>query len=173
MSHYVITGGAGFIGSNLADYYLSRQKRVTIIDNFSRPGSEKNLLWLKARYRKRLKVIAAVALRLRQRLEAWDDRTERLWPAALGDEPLGGPNDVERVRLARFRRLAPGRDPRALPGSRRSRRGGPGGSMQCRAPAGSRAGATGTPATRSPKQSRVSASPSAAVASAIPESGWR
>ena len=31
----------------------------------------------------------------------------------------------------------------------------------------------GTHATRSPKHSRVSASPSAAVASAIPESGWR
>jgi CDP-paratose 2-epimerase len=59
MSHCVITGGAGFIGSNVADFYLSRQKRVTIVDNFSRPGSEKNLLWLKARYRKRLKVVAA------------------------------------------------------------------------------------------------------------------
>ena len=43
----------------MADFYLSRQKRVTIVDNFSRPGSEKNLLWLKARYRKRLKVVAA------------------------------------------------------------------------------------------------------------------
>ena len=31
----------------------------------------------------------------------------------------------------------------------------------------------GTQATRSPKQARVSASPSAAVANAIPESGWR
>ena len=29
------------------------------MDNFSRPGSEKNLLWLKSRHRKRLKVIAA------------------------------------------------------------------------------------------------------------------
>lgn len=59
MSHCVITGGAGFIGSNLADYYLSRNKRVVILDNFSRPGSEKNLAWLKSRHGTRLKVVSA------------------------------------------------------------------------------------------------------------------
>ena len=35
--------------------------------------------------------------RRRQRLEAGDDRPERLGPAVLGDEPLGGPDDLERV----------------------------------------------------------------------------
>jgi CDP-paratose 2-epimerase len=55
----VITGGAGFIGSNLADYYLSNSKQVTILDNFSRPGSESNLAWLESRHDNRLKVVRA------------------------------------------------------------------------------------------------------------------
>ena len=40
MHRHLITGGAGFIGSNLADHYLSQGLQVTILDNFSRPGSE-------------------------------------------------------------------------------------------------------------------------------------
>ena len=32
--NFVITGRAGFIGTNLADHYLSKDKRVTIFDNF-------------------------------------------------------------------------------------------------------------------------------------------
>jgi len=46
----LITGGAGFIGSNLADRCLARGDRVTILDNFSRPGSEANVAWLAARH---------------------------------------------------------------------------------------------------------------------------
>ncbi|MEK7060618.1 MAG: GDP-mannose 4,6-dehydratase [Patescibacteria group bacterium] len=42
-----ITGGAGFIGSNAAAYYLKKGASVTIYDNLSRKGAEKNLLWLK------------------------------------------------------------------------------------------------------------------------------
>ena len=50
MHRHLITGGAGFIGSNLADHYLSQGRQVTILDNFSRPGSEMNLAWLKSRH---------------------------------------------------------------------------------------------------------------------------
>lgn len=42
----IITGGAGFIGSNAASRYLGRGAEVVIIDNLSRPGTENNLEWL-------------------------------------------------------------------------------------------------------------------------------
>lgn len=44
----VITGGAGFIGSNAASYYLSKKADVVIFDNLVRLGTEKNLAWLKS-----------------------------------------------------------------------------------------------------------------------------
>lgn len=50
MSKYVITGGAGFIGSNLADHYLRLGNRVAIFDNFSRFGAKANVMWLKQRH---------------------------------------------------------------------------------------------------------------------------
>jgi CDP-paratose 2-epimerase len=43
---YLITGGAGFIGSNYANRLIRRGDRVTIFDNLSRGGAEKNLSWL-------------------------------------------------------------------------------------------------------------------------------
>ena len=43
----IITGGAGFIGSNAASRYLRRGDHVVVVDNLSRPGVERNLEWLK------------------------------------------------------------------------------------------------------------------------------
>lgn len=57
--HVLITGGAGFIGSNTAYYYLSKQHTVTILDNFSRRGSVDNIEWLKKSFNKKLTVINA------------------------------------------------------------------------------------------------------------------
>ncbi len=50
----VITGGAGFIGSNLADRLLAAGEEVLILDNLSRPGVDQNLRWLYSRYGARL-----------------------------------------------------------------------------------------------------------------------
>ncbi len=44
----LITGGAGFIGSNLASRFLSRGDDVFIIDNLSRKGTESNLHWIQS-----------------------------------------------------------------------------------------------------------------------------
>ena len=43
----IITGGAGFIGSNAASRYLRRGHHVVVVDNLCRPGVQKNLEWLR------------------------------------------------------------------------------------------------------------------------------
>ncbi len=53
-THVLITGGAGFIGTNLADRLLSSGKEVIIYDNLTRPGVERNVEWLRSRHGKRL-----------------------------------------------------------------------------------------------------------------------
>jgi CDP-paratose 2-epimerase len=48
VSHPVlITGGSGFIGTNLAHRLLSAGRRVLLFDNLARPGVEQNLRWLR------------------------------------------------------------------------------------------------------------------------------
>jgi len=49
-SHILVTGGAGFIGANLADRLAADGHSVMIFDALSRPGVERNLHWLKARH---------------------------------------------------------------------------------------------------------------------------
>ncbi len=45
-STVLITGGCGFIGTNLAAYLLERGLRVRVFDSLARPGSELNAAWL-------------------------------------------------------------------------------------------------------------------------------
>jgi CDP-paratose 2-epimerase len=54
--HVLITGGAGFVGTNLAHRYLRNGDRVMIYDNLSRPGVEQNLRWLQDEHGEDLRV---------------------------------------------------------------------------------------------------------------------
>jgi CDP-paratose 2-epimerase len=46
-NHILITGGAGFIGTNLAHRLLNQGHELIIFDNLSRSGCESNLTWLR------------------------------------------------------------------------------------------------------------------------------
>lgn len=47
MKEVLITGGAGFTGSNFANHFLIKGYRVTLFDNMSRKGCLENLAWLR------------------------------------------------------------------------------------------------------------------------------
>ena len=47
---YLVTGGAGFIGSNYVYRLLKRSENVIIYDNLSRAGAPRNLDWLKKNF---------------------------------------------------------------------------------------------------------------------------
>lgn len=53
----LITGGAGFIGTNLADRLLREGRRVLVLDNLCRPGVEQNLKWLQQTHGDRLQIM--------------------------------------------------------------------------------------------------------------------
>jgi CDP-paratose 2-epimerase len=52
----LITGGAGFIGTNVAAHLLNSGRRVRIFDNLSRAGVDANLHWLCDTYGSRVEV---------------------------------------------------------------------------------------------------------------------
>ncbi len=55
----LITGGAGFIGTNLAHCLLTSGQPVLVYDNLARPGVERNLQWLRSTHGDRLQIEVA------------------------------------------------------------------------------------------------------------------
>lgn len=53
----LVTGGAGFIGSNYVSRLIQRGEDVTIFDNLSRSGSKLNMVWLRKQYGESVKLI--------------------------------------------------------------------------------------------------------------------
>ena len=51
----LITGGAGFIGANLADRLAGEGCSVTVVETLARPGVERNLQWLSGRHGDRIR----------------------------------------------------------------------------------------------------------------------
>lgn len=45
---YLITGGCGFVGSNVAAHLIQKGEKVTVLDNLSRDGAFANLTWLRS-----------------------------------------------------------------------------------------------------------------------------
>ena len=92
----LVTGGAGFIGSNVADRLARDGNDVLVYDVLARPGVEANLAWLKKRHPQRVSAILGDApedVRRRQRF------CERMVRGAAdgcrffrhaGDRDLGG-----------------------------------------------------------------------------------
>jgi CDP-paratose 2-epimerase len=56
MNPILITGGAGFIGTNLAKRLLALGRPVVVLDNLSRPGVSDNMTWLSDSFGSRVRL---------------------------------------------------------------------------------------------------------------------
>lgn len=66
----LITGGAGFIGTNAADYFLARNHRVILFDNLSRKGSAENARWIRRKWGSRVQFVKGDVAADRKSLDA-------------------------------------------------------------------------------------------------------
>ncbi len=114
----LVIGGAGFIGCHLARHHLDRGDTVTILDNFSRFGSDLNAAWLQDAGGDRLRVVRADITEFSDGLRAAVDNSDLVYHMAaqvavttsVADprddfriNALGTFNVLEAVRLAASR----------------------------------------------------------------------
>lgn len=103
MSHILVTGGAGFIGSNLTEALLERDHSVTVLDNFA-TGHIENLLPLIEKYGSRLKLIVGDIRNLDDCRKAVEDCEYVFHEAALGSVPrsIKDPITTNEVNIGGF-----------------------------------------------------------------------
>jgi CDP-paratose 2-epimerase len=97
----LITGGAGFIGTNLADRIASDGGRVIVLDSLARPGVEANLRWLTRRHPEAIDVEIADLRDEREvgRAVAASDRVFHLAAQVAVTTSLDAPLDDATVNL--------------------------------------------------------------------------
>ena len=103
MSHILVTGGAGFIGSNLTEALLERDHSVTVLDNFA-TGHIENLLPLIKKYGSRLKLIVGDIRNIDDCRKAVEGCEYVFHEAALGSVPrsIKDPITTDEVNIGGF-----------------------------------------------------------------------
>ena len=103
MSNILITGGAGFIGSNLCEYFLGRGEHVTCLDNFA-TGHMENLIPLISAYPDTFKLIVGDIRNMADCRRAVDGADYVLHEAALGSVPrsINDPVTTNDVNIGGF-----------------------------------------------------------------------
>lgn len=88
----LITGGAGFVGTNVAHRLLEAGRRVIVFDNLSRAGVERNLAWLRETHGRAVEVeiadvrdAAAVARAVARAGEVYHFAAQVAVTTSLGD----------------------------------------------------------------------------------------
>ncbi len=80
---FLVIGGAGFIGANLADHLLQHNAEVIIFDNLSRRGTIENLKWLQDKHAsKKLEVMIGDIRLDRQKLQGLVQRVDAVYHLA-------------------------------------------------------------------------------------------
>lgn len=99
----LVTGGAGFIGSNLCEYLLKKGNKVRCLDNFS-TGKPENVLPLLRDYPDRFELVVGDIRNIEDCKKAVEGMEYVLHEAALGSVPrsIKDPITTDRVNIGGF-----------------------------------------------------------------------